>query len=205
MKTSLSTFAALALLAFSSVSSATATPTGIGGVLLENDLLAIGQGEIRLNNLPTSQNVFVSILAAAWDGTSPLLSSLSPSLSPLVQFGTSTSVFAANAASGFEGTFNAGLAKAPVGAGGQSQFQVIAWITTTGQSFAQAGIKGQSAVWGQATGGTDLVPPITGTQFAPVQLTFGGGVVPNLALVPEPSAIALGVLGGLGLLLRRRK
>jgi len=79
------------------------------------------------------------------------------------------------------------------------QAYVVAWDSTTGSDYAHATIKGQSAIF-------------TYTQ------RFGGGVggtvqtsdnqmvtQPAFALVPEPSAIALSVLGVAGLLLIRRR
>ena len=199
MKRLFSTLTALILLAFASSSTATLPPDG--GVFLRNDQV-IG-AEIQVNNVDTSLNVYIQVLAAAWDGgSSALLPSLSPSFAPLIQLGTANNVFSANTASGFEGTFNNGSGKAPVGTGGNSQFQIIAWIGSPGETFAQASIKGQSAVFGQVTGlaaDPSAVPPTTGI---PVLLNLP---LAKIALVPEPSTIALGVLGGLGLLLRRRK
>lgn len=67
-----------------------------------------------------------------------------------------------------------------------------AWDTASG-SFDTALVKGESAVANIALGGGNLPP---------TNLT---GLTGFTLVVPEPSTIALGVIGGLALLLRRRK
>ena len=94
-----------------------------------------------------------------------------------------------------------------VAGGSQATLQVRAWSTSLGADWATAlanwsggaaGVLGTTAVFTIPTGNPPLV--------APSALT---GANPGFFLspVPEPSTIALGILGGLGtlLLLRRRK
>jgi hypothetical protein len=178
---------------------------GNGAVQLRNDDDTHIGSEIQLNGVNTSVNVYVQVLAASWDGTSPLFSMLSPSLTPVALNGTPTTVFSANLTPFFEGTFNAGgsgLGIAPFDvATGKAQFEIIAWQGGPGSTFNTATIRGQSAVWGQETG---LAPTGITDPGTPKLLQIPLANI-NLAVVPEPSTIALAVLGGLGLLLRRRK
>ena len=78
--------------------------------------------------------------------------------------------------------------------------RVRAWDTALG-SFANAtsanGLRGESLDFTQALGGD---PGGGGTPTPPTFLQ-----APGFILVPEPSTIAFGVIGGLALLLRRRK
>jgi hypothetical protein len=84
------------------------------------------------------------------------------------------------------------------GIGSSVTFTMRAWDTAAG-SYAAA-----SAAPGQFQYG----------ESQPLTVTLGGGTLPpadlpasftGFPLVPEPSTIALGVIGGLALLLRRRK
>jgi hypothetical protein len=83
------------------------------------------------------------------------------------------------------------------GIGSSVTFTMRAWDTAAG-SFANASSGGQFQ-YGESD---------------PLTVTLGGGTLPpadlpasftGFTLVPEPSTIALGVIGGLALLLRRRK
>jgi len=80
-----------------------------------------------------------------------------------------------------------------VAAGGSATFVVRAWQTSAG-SFAAAISKGESAPFTiNVGGGTIAPPPLTGlTGF-------------TVTAVPEPTVIALGVLGAAAFMLRRRK
>lgn len=74
---------------------------------------------------------------------------------------------------------------------------IRAWDTATGADFAAASAK-VSADWQLTiTGNSAVQPPVP-----PGPLT---GMPTGLALVPEPSTIALAILGGVALLFRRRK
>jgi hypothetical protein len=84
-----------------------------------------------------------------------------------------------------------------VPAGGSATIQVRAWAVSSGATWEQANTRGQSPLLTIATGGT-------GTPPGPPALLTG---LATFSLVPEPSTIALGILGGLGTLvmIRRRK
>jgi hypothetical protein len=89
-----------------------------------------------------------------------------------------------------------------VAGGTSAQFLVRAWDAAFADYDAAVGgqgLAGESPIWEQATGGggSPPGPPASTVEFIP---SFG------VAVVPEPSAIALGLLGaGALLLLRRRK
>jgi hypothetical protein len=80
-----------------------------------------------------------------------------------------------------------------VAAGAVAQVQVKAWKDAA--SFEAAAIKGESGVLSITTGGAGSPPTLPANL---VGLT-------SFTLVPEPSMIALGLLGAAGLMLRRRK
>jgi hypothetical protein len=84
----------------------------------------------------------------------------------------------------------------PVAAGANANFVVRAWQTSAGSFDAAkaAGNFGESAAFTVAVGGGTL-PPANLTTLQAFQVS----------VVPEPSVIALGVLGASALLLRRRK
>jgi hypothetical protein len=87
-----------------------------------------------------------------------------------------------------------------VAPGGQAQFFVQAWESSFGDydtAYAGGGLVGESPIWTQGTGGGGTPPG------PPVQTAIPAF---GVAVIPEPSAIALGLLGaGALLLLRRRK
>jgi hypothetical protein len=98
---------------------------------------------------------------------------------------------------GAEFLFNPVDVTLPANPGGTTVNLVVrAWETAAG-SYAAATIKGESAVFPQALGGD---PGGGGTPTPPTFLQ-----APGFTMVPEPSTIAFGVIGGLALLLRRRK
>lgn len=90
-----------------------------------------------------------------------------------------------------------------VGAGGSATFQVAAW-SGTAASYVDALASGNPSVYTGITG--------------PITVTLGGGTLPagaltaansgftgvNVSPVPEPSIVALGLLGAAALLIRRR-
>lgn len=79
-------------------------------------------------------------------------------------------------------------------------FQLVAWVGNT--SYDVATVKGASAVWTQTTGSWDN----TGTPpGAPDDVALQLPNQVKLEAVPEPSTIALGLLGAGALLIRRRK
>jgi len=97
------------------------------------------------------------------------------------------------------------LATVPGVAPGQNaQFVMRVW---KGASFDTASIKAESATF--TVGPLGGENPTGGLPFLPPDLAGPGGVggIPSttLVLVPEPSTIALGLLGAAALLYRRRK
>jgi hypothetical protein len=107
-----------------------------------------------------------------------------------------------NAAPGF---FDAGIGVVPgLAANAQGSFILQAWQGTAGNpgSFGGAANRG-SVSWSQATGSwsDNLVPPPPPSGASlniPSSITVGPAV-------PEPSTLALGLLGAAALLIRRRK
>jgi hypothetical protein len=99
-----------------------------------------------------------------------------------------------------DGYFDNGVGVVPGAADNATvSFTLRAW--TEGAAFPGTGLKGEVS-WSQATGSWNsaAVPavPATGPAMAiPSSIVLGP--------VPEPSTIALGVLGAAALLLRRRK
>jgi len=81
-----------------------------------------------------------------------------------------------------------------VASGATANFRVRAWQTSLGTYDTAANARGQSADFAVAVGGGTL-PPANLTTLQ----SF------TVSIVPEPSVIALGVLGASALLLRRRK
>jgi hypothetical protein len=97
---------------------------------------------------------------------------------------------------------NAGLITSTGFNSGDSIFySLAAWDSTSGDgSFGTSELRGNSIPVAISVGGTlasgEAGPP------APQLNTFASF---NLEVVPEPSTVALGVIGGLALLMRRRK
>jgi|SwirhirootsSR2_FD_contig_121_203909_length_598_multi_2_in_0_out_0_1 hypothetical protein len=99
---------------------------------------------------------------------------------------------------GAEFLFNPVDVTLPTNPGGTTVNLVVrAWETAAG-SYGASTIKGESAVFPQALGGD----PGNGQPATPPSFLNAPGFVMT---VPEPSTIAFGVIGGLALLLRRRK
>ena len=94
-----------------------------------------------------------------------------------------------------------------VSGGANASFQVLAWEGAANSTFASATIRGSSPVFTQPTGAHNPLFPNQTVLNSSDGTPTGSLLFPSitLAVVPEPSTIALGVLGGLGLLLRRRK
>lgn len=87
------------------------------------------------------------------------------------------------------------------GASGAGFIKMVAWAKTGGNTYAAALGKAK-------TGESNIIPVTLGDDAAVPPTTPGslGGppALQGFAVVPEPSIIALGVLGGIALLLRRR-
>jgi len=84
-----------------------------------------------------------------------------------------------------------------VAAGAQAQIVLRAWMGAVGSSYDAATIKGQSAPITITLGGQPAVG-------APIPDAFLTGLQ-GFNMVPEPSTMALGLLGAAALLYRRRK
>jgi len=100
-----------------------------------------------------------------------------------------------------DGNFDVGFLVIPgVADKGVAELQLYAWQGAA--TYEAATISGKSAVWQQTTGSwaPGQSPEATATGDA---IKLPGSVV--LQAVPEPSTIALGVLGAAALLIRRRK
>lgn len=80
--------------------------------------------------------------------------------------------------------------------GASAVAKVIAWDTTTGSDFESATIKGESGTITIEELGGDGSPPTLPANLVGLQ---------SFSLVPEPSTIALGVLGAAALLFARRR
>jgi len=144
--------------------------------------------------------------------TGPLVAS-SSYLAQLVLVGAGGSLTPVGAAASFLGSaapgfFSGGvITVSQVTPGATATFRVFAWDGASGQAAYAAALTAWSsgAIYGGYSG-----PDVT--------IATGGGGVPagppaalaglqpwSVTIVPEPSTIALGILGGLALLLRRRK
>jgi hypothetical protein len=143
--------------------------------------------------------------------TGPLVTSTSY-MAQLLLVGAGNSLTAIGApapflGSGGPGFFNGGVVDSGLSpAGATGTFQVFAWDGASGQAAYAVAL----AAW---NGGS-----IHGGYSNPVTVPTGGAGSPAgppgaltglqpwaVTVVPEPSTIALGIIGGLALLLRRRK
>jgi len=117
----------------------------------------------------------------------------------------------ANFIAGANGYFNGGAVTVPgIAAGANATFQIFAWNGASGQAAYAPALAAWQA--GLIYGG--YAKPDAG-----VTIALGGAPGPpqgppnalvglqpwNVTIVSEPSTIALGIIGGLALLLRRRK
>jgi hypothetical protein len=173
----------------------------LAATLIATATAAFAQGTITfINNASTlvqfqaGGNVPVGYNVGLWWGTEG-----SPE--------ASLSMIASSTISPVPGRFSAGQVTTPVATAGgaMATFQVRAWengFATYDAAYNGGGNVGFSAVWTQATGGSSPTDPAK----AIVPPTGGFTGINNVAVVPEPSTIALGLLG-LGALafFRRRK
>ena len=169
------------------------------------------QGTVNFANLSTSRvtrmdGTFVTAsdgiraeLVYAPDGTSPALFD-----SIAIRLGMDVAVGVPVA-----GAFNGGTRTAPTATpGGHGLFQVRAWSGWAGPDYRSALATGNPNVWyGQSailrvdTGDPTIVPPET-----PRPLTgLTSFCVGPFNCIPEPSTVALGMLGAAALLLVRRR
>jgi len=81
-------------------------------------------------------------------------------------------------------------------------YSIAAWDTTTGATFDSATVRGNSTPVGIALGGT----PASGPAVTALNVnTFDTFQLQDVGMIPEPSTVALGIIGGLALLMRRRR
>jgi len=123
-----------------------------------------------------------------------------PSASALAAIGAPIP-FRTGAAAGY---WTAQTASIPtVAPGANASVQVRAWAAASGATYeaalASGGGFGQSEILSVVTGGAGVPPSLPANLAGLASFAIGGGVI------PEPSILALGALGGLALLLRRRK
>jgi hypothetical protein len=174
-------------------------------VFLTAGVGSYGQGTVQFANLGAGINAQVHIddLGGALAGTSYLAQLVLVNGTSLTPVGNVAS-FVGN------GYFNGGVVTVPgVAPGANGTFQVFAWDGASGSATYVAGLAAWNAGslhggWSNPQGGVTIAtggvgqPPST-----PAGLT---GLQPwAVTIVPEPSTIALGMIGGLALLLRRRK
>jgi hypothetical protein len=156
--------------------------------------VAYGQGTVQLNNrivgtvdakilLPDGTGAGAGYTAQLWGGPQGgTLAGLTP-----------TTTFRTGNAAGY---VNAVDVMVPgVGAGQTASLQLRAF---NGADFASSAIKGQSGTIDVSLGGGNL-PPAALAGLSGFSLAGGSPVI------PEPSTIALGVLGLAALMVRRRK
>jgi hypothetical protein len=176
MKNSLAVIAGVALMDLAAQSAY----ADVGAIQANN--YGSSAGAITYNGalLPATSDTWVEILAAPAGGT--LASVAVGNLTEAGYFDLS------------------GVALNAVAANASANFEVRAW--TGAATFDAATIKGQSAVFTQTVGSYNNAAtppgPVTGPDLNVP--TFSIGVS-----VPEPTTIALAMLGAAGLLIRRRK
>lgn len=159
----------------------------VGGQLLDEHIVFLTDGATRAQGPGIAGRIFIG--STSDFGT-------------MTAIGNGAAPFAtvATGGAGFidASQLNAGLITATGFDSGQSIFySLAAWDTSTGSSFGEASIRGNSTPVAITVGGagSPAAPPPTLNTFT----SF------NLEVVPEPSTVALGVIGGLALLMRRRK
>ena len=166
---------------------------------------AWAQGSVNFSNLPFGANALVTDGLGNKLGTAYLAQLYAGAAeSSLAPVGAAVA-FRNNSAGVATGLFSGGerVTSLPVAGGGV--FQVRAWEAALGNSYDVAlaagnGLKvGKSSVFAIGTLGDSLAQP-PGT---PVNLT--GLTSFSLVAIPEPSTVALGLLGAVSLLAFRRK
>lgn len=148
-----------------------------------------------------------NIVGRIWVNTSGTTPAIGPNMTPGDPFtangwtaaGTGGAPFLMGLASG-AGFIDAGITSAAGTSPGDTVwYSLAAWDNTTGAAFGDASVRNYSTPVQIALGGT----PAVGAPITPLNVnTFDSF---SLQVVPEPSTVALGVIGGLALLMRRRK
>jgi hypothetical protein len=186
--------------------------------LLALPLAAFAQGTVQFQNTSTTQMTTNSLVANGGTGATGLTTGVNsywvglyvaaPGSGSFTLVGTT-----ANQTGLGNGRFNGGTSyPIPGNAGTPIDFQVRAWSQFAGSSYeaaVAASAGGLANVYAGSTT-TGNVTPATGGAPSPALFGTGtgqvGGFALNLQPVPEPSSIALGLLGlGAIALFRRRK
>lgn len=159
-------------------------------------------GVVNLNNwdndfpilgIPAGQTAFVQLLGGKPGST----------LAPVVSTGDkTTSIFQVDP----DGHFDAGVGIVPGLTGaGPADFQLNAWTGAAGSTYDTATLKGTSKFSGQANAWNDAAVPAVPAVGAPLALSAASSVTLGGGTIPEPSTIALGILGAGALLMIRRR
>jgi len=105
------------------------------------------------------------------------------------------------------GIFSGGKVKTTLGQGTAAFAQVLLFPATYANydaAFAAGAKVGKSTVIPVSLGGDDLSPPVVPGNLVGLKGAGPGGELIAVAAIPEPTTIALGLLGAAALLLRRR-
>jgi len=118
--------------------------------------------------------------------------------------------FRTGAAAGYWTGASRTIPASAIAADGNSQVQVRAWAVAAGATYEAAltsgGGFGSSNIIGvKPTNAPDVPANLAGLTGFTISALAGAGPGPGPVVTPEPSTLALGALGGLALLLRRRK
>ena len=162
---------------------------------------AFASGTVWLNNYDADKPVFyltsgsaangADFYAEIWGGP------VGGTLSQLKTEGGTATAFALT-----QGYFDAGYATIPgVADSAQATLELRAY---KGTSYATAEAVGK-LTWNQATGTAANLTAEPPVMQNPATLNLTGNALITAVVVPEPSTIALGMLGAAALLIRRRK
>lgn len=155
-------------------------------------LTALAQGNVNLNNnfTPTGGNAKAFILGL---DNAPLAKALGS-----VEILDSTGAVIKAGSLAIPGIFGLGVTDIPgTTPGGSTSIIIRAWDNSTGSTYDTAGVRGSSIVTLSGLGGGAIPPPGLGTigNFSGLQL----------AVIPEPSTVALAALGLAGLFFVARR
>jgi len=172
---------------------AIATLTVLGGAAS-----CFGAATVTLNNYDGGFAVMYNGAEAPGTTMYQLLGgAVGGTLAPVTIAGTTTDIFPSDS----PGFFDKGTGVIPgLADRANADFVLRAW--TGAATWDAATIRGESAKWTQATGAWDnssSPPPVPSGPVLALPGSF------EIKSVPEPSTIALGVLGAAALLIRRRK
>ena len=158
----------------------------------------LGQGTVVFNNRNTAAGIDAKVLLPTGAGVTGaefkadlIAGPAGTAVTALVPVPGSETTFRTGAAAGYVNSITATIPG--IAAGGQA---TIAMRAYNGSTYAGSSLYGTSAPITIGTGNPTTAPPGTPTDMV--------GLV-GFSLVPEPSTIALALLGIAGLLIRRRK